>query len=102
MKISKNFLICALLILVMLCVVSTASAADEPLNENLTATDSGGEIDRTVNDELAISDSQEKLSAAGDTITVDAGGSGNYRTISEAVSAASGGETIFIKNGEYM
>ena len=102
MNISKNLLIFALLILVMLRIVSTASAADEPLNENLTATDSGGEIDRTVNDELAISDSQEKLSAAGDIITVDAGGNGNYRTISEAVSAASGGETIFIKNGEYM
>ena len=101
MKISKNLLICALLVLVMLCIVGTASAADEPLNENLTATDSEGDIGNVANDELSISDSQDELSAAGDTITVDASGSGDYQTISAAVSAASGGETIFIKNGEY-
>lgn len=101
MKISKNLLICALLVLVMLCIVGTASAADEPLNENLTATDSGGDIGNVANDELSISDSQDELSAAGDTITVDASGNGDYQTISAAVSAASGGETIFIKNGEY-
>lgn len=53
------------------------------------------------NEELSVEDSQNQLSAAGDTITVDAGGSGDYQTISDAVSHASGGETIFIKNGEY-
>ena len=101
MKISKNLLICALIVLVMLCIVGTASAADEPLNENLTATDSGGDIGNIANDELGVCDSQDELSAAGDTITVDASGSEDYQTISAAVSAASGGETIFIKNGEY-
>ncbi|MBP3791637.1 MAG: right-handed parallel beta-helix repeat-containing protein [Methanobrevibacter sp.] len=100
MKISKSLLISVLLVLVMLCIIGTASAA-EPLNGNLTTTDSGGDIDEVVNEDLSISDSQDKLSAAGDTITVDAGGSGDYQTISDAVGAASGGETIFIKNGEY-
>ena len=49
----------------------------------------------------SLSDNSEKLSAEGDTIIVDASGSGDYTTISEAVSAANGGETILIKNGEY-
>ncbi|MBE6496082.1 MAG: hypothetical protein E7Z78_06505 [Methanobrevibacter thaueri] len=100
MKIDKSLFICALLVLAMLCIVTTASAA-EPLDENLTATDTGGDIDEVVNEELSVSDSQDKLSAEGDIITVDAGGSGEYQTISAAVGAATGGETIFIKNGEY-
>ncbi|WP_296875203.1 right-handed parallel beta-helix repeat-containing protein [uncultured Methanobrevibacter sp.] len=100
MKINKKLLICALLVLVMLCIIGTASA-NEPLDENLTATDTEGEIGEIVNEELSVSDSQDKLSAEGDTITVDAGGSGDYQTISAAVGAATGGETIFIKNGEY-
>lgn len=100
MKINKSLLICALLVLVMLCIVETASAT-EPLDENLTATDTEGVIGEIVNEELSVSDSQDKLSAEGDTITVDAGGSGDYQTISAAVGAATGGETIFIKNGEY-
>lgn len=98
MKISKNLLICALLVLVMLCVVSTVSA-EESLNENLTANDVSEVIE--VNEPVIASDSSDELSAAGDTITVDARGSGDYQSISAAVSAASGGETIFIKNGEY-
>lgn len=101
MKISKNLLICALLVLVMLCIVGTASAA-EPLSENMTATDVGEEAISDIAEEpVAASDSGDELSAEGDTITVDAGGSGDYTTISAAVSAANGGETIFIKNGEY-
>ena len=55
MKINKNILICALFVLVMLCVIGSASAED-PLNENLTATDAGGVIDDDVNEELSISD----------------------------------------------
>ena len=39
--------------------------------------------------------------ASGDTYVVDANGGGDYETISQAVSAATGGETIFIRNGEY-
>ncbi|WP_292601238.1 DUF1565 domain-containing protein, partial [Methanobrevibacter sp. UBA212] len=100
MKINKNILICALFVLVMLCVIGSASAED-PLNENLTATDAGGVIDDDVNEELSISDSEDELSAQGDTITVDCNGDGDYTTISAAVGAATGGETIFIKNGEY-
>ncbi|MEE1336222.1 right-handed parallel beta-helix repeat-containing protein, partial [Methanobrevibacter sp.] len=100
MKINKNILICALFVLVMLCVIGSASA-EEPLNENLTATDTGGVIDDDVNEKLSISDSEDELSAQGDTITVDCNGDGDYTTISAAVGAATGGETIFIKNGEY-
>ena len=100
MKINKNILICALFVLVMLCVIGSASA-EEPLNENLTATDTGGVID-DVNEELSISDSEDELSAQGDTITVDCNGDGDYTTISAAVGAATGGETILIKNGEYV
>ena len=83
-----------------MCVVSTASAT-EPLNDNLTATDTGGVIGSDVSEKLSISDIEEELSAEGDTITVDCNGGGDYTTISDAVSAANGGETIFIKNGEY-
>mgnify|MGYP003405676545 CR=1 FL=1 len=43
MKINKNLLICALLVLVMLCVVSTASAEDT-INENLTVSDADNVI----------------------------------------------------------
>ena len=100
MKINKKIFICALLVLIMICVVSTASAT-EPLNDNITATDTGGAIDESVNDDLSISDSMDELSAAGDTITVASDGTGNYDSISAAVAGATGGETIFIKNGEY-
>ena len=101
MKINKKIFICALLVLIMLCVVSTASAT-EPLNDNITATDAGGEaINDIAEDPIAASDSSDELSAAGDTITVASDGTGDYDSISAAVGAATGGETIFIKNGEY-
>lgn len=38
---------------------------------------------------------------SGDTYVVDANGGGQYTSISAAVNAATGGETISIKNGEY-
>ena len=91
---------CASLVLIMICVIGSASAT-EPLNENITATDTGGVIDEDINEELSISDSEDELSAEGDTITVASDGTGNYNSISAAVGAATGGETIFIKNGEY-
>lgn len=99
MKISKNLLICALLVLVMLCVVSTASAEDT-INENLTVSDADNVILEEDNsqDELEVSDNEEKLSE-GNTLTVGEGET--YTTIASAVSAASSGDTIFIKNGEY-
>ena len=101
MKIDKNLFIGVLLVLVMLCIIGTASAV-EPLNENLTATDAGGEAISDIADEpVAASDSEGELSAAGDTITVASDGTGNYNSISAAVAGATGGETIFIKNGEY-
>ena len=100
MKVNKKIFICALLVLIMMCVVSTASAT-EPLNENITATNTGGVIDEDINEELSILDSEDELSAAGDTITVASDGTGNYDSISSAVAGATGGETIFIKNGEY-
>ena len=101
MKVNKKIFICALLVLIMMCVVSAASAT-EPLNDNLTATDTGGVIDEDINEELSVPDSEGELSAQGDTITVDCNGGGDYTTISAAVGAATGGETIFIKNGEYV
>ena len=101
MKIDKNLFIGVLLVLVMLCIIGTASAA-EPLNENLTATNTGGGAISDIADEsVAVSDSEDELSAEGDTITVASDGTGNYDSISAAVAGATGGETIFIKNGEY-
>ena len=92
MKISKNIFICALLVLMLLCCVNAVSA-EESLNETLASD--------TV-DEVVVADAPvEELSASGDTLIVDANGGGDYTSISAAVSAASGGETIFIKNGEY-
>jgi hypothetical protein len=94
MKIDKRFFICAMLVLMLfLCV--NASSATEPLNETLGA---------DIGDEIAVSDApSENLSASGDTYVVDGiGGGGKYATISDAVGAATGGETIFIKNGEYI
>jgi len=100
MKISKNILICALIVLAMLCIVGTASATDESLNDNSTILTQEDAID-DVAELPVVSDSENELSASGDTITVDASGSEGYQTISAAVGAATGGETIFIKNGHY-
>ncbi len=44
---------------------------------------------------------QTAWAASGDIIVVDCNGGGDYTTINDAVGAATGGETIFIKNGEY-
>ena len=44
---------------------------------------------------------QTARAASGDIIVVDCNGGGDYTTIYDAVRAATGGETIFIKNGEY-
>ena len=44
---------------------------------------------------------QTAWAASGDIIVVDCNGGGDYTTIYNAVGAATGGETIFIKNGEY-
>ena len=92
MKVNKKFFICAMLVLMLfLCI--NAGSATEPLNQTLWA---------DIGDEIAIGDaSNDNLSASGDTYVVDANGGGDYQTISSAVSAATGGETIFIKNGEY-
>jgi len=92
MKISKKIFICALLVLMLLCCVNAASA-EETFNETLGAD--------TI-DDLAIDETpDETLSDSGDTYVVDGNGNGDYTTISDAVSAATGGETILIKNGEY-
>ena len=80
-----------LVLMLFLCI--NAGSATEPLNQTLGA---------DIGDEIAIGDaSNDNLSASGDTYVVDANGGGDYQTISSAVSAATGGETIFIKNGEY-
>ena len=80
-----------LVLMLFLCI--NAGSATEPLNQTLGA---------DIGDEIAIGDaSNDNLSASGDTYVVDANGGGDYTTISSAVSAATGGETIFIKNGEY-
>ena len=100
MKINKKIFICALLVLVMLCVIGTASATDESLDDNSTILTQDEAIDE-IAESPAVSDSGDKLSAEGDTITVDSNGGGDYTTISAAVGAATGGETIFIKNGDY-
>ena len=101
MKINKNIFICALLVLVMLCVIGAASATDDSLNENLTSEDAG--------DVIGIDEAGEELGDGDTTIYVDSSYDGDeqgtetnpYKTISGAVGAANGGETIFIKNGQY-
>ena len=94
-KINKNIFICALLVVMMLFCISTVSAEDNALDNNL-ASDDAGEI----------------VSASGDTIYVDSSSTSDdeqgtesspYKTISAAVNSdnVTGGETIFIKNGNY-
>ena len=87
MKLNKKIFICAIVALMVLVCMGAVSA-EEPLNETLEASP----ID-------AVSD--DALSASGDTLVVDANGGGQYTSISAAVSAATGGETIFVKNGQY-
>ena len=92
MKVNKNIFICALLVLMLLLCVNAASAEDT-LDANLTAEDSG---------EIAVDEaSSDVLSASGDTYVVDTNGGEDYLTVSSAGSDAAGGETIFVKNGDY-
>ncbi|WP_407376374.1 Ig-like domain repeat protein [Methanobrevibacter sp.] len=94
-QINKNIFICALLVVMVLFCISTASAEEITLDNNL-ASDDAGEI----------------VSASGDTIYVDSSSTSDdeqgtesspYKTISAAVNSdkVTGGETIFIKNGNY-
>ena len=94
-KLNKKILICALLVAVMLFSVSAISAEDTALDNN-----------------LASSDAEDVVSASGDTIYVDSSSTSDdeqgtesspYKTISAAVNSdkVTGGETIFIKNGNY-
>ena len=94
-KFNKNIFICALLVAVMLFSVSAISAEDTALDDNLASSDAG-----------------DVVSASGDTIYVDSSSTSNdeqwtesnpYKTISAAVNSdnVTGGETIFIKNGNY-
>lgn len=95
MEINKKIFICFLLVLMLVVCINTTSASDT-LDKNLTSEDTADILDVEADDI-----SQDKLSASGDTLVVDGNGGGDYTTISSAVSAATGGETIFIKNGEY-
>ena len=94
-KMNKNIFICALLVVMMLFCVSTVSAEDNALDNNLASSDAG-----------------DVISAEGDTIYVDSSSTSDdeqgtesspYKTISSAVNSdkVTGGETIFIKNGNY-
>ncbi|WP_296891044.1 right-handed parallel beta-helix repeat-containing protein, partial [uncultured Methanobrevibacter sp.] len=92
MKIGKNIFICILLVLMLLCCIN-ASSAQDTLDDTLGA---------DISNQLEINDTlDDKLSANGDTIVVDVNGEGQYESISAAVSAATGGETILVRNGEY-
>lgn len=109
MKINKKIIICALLVLIMMCVISSASA-EEQLNENLTTTDMGEEV---LDDEpLAVSDSEEELSAY-DNVNEDLCASdgndalgaehtvNNYDELKTAVTNADDGDTIILNDGTY-
>ena len=109
MKINKHIFIGALLVLMMMGVISTVSATDSLNNENLTADDA---VSVDMGDSIYSSPSttNELLGDGETTIYVDSSYDGDeqgtednpYKTISSAVGAATtGGETIFIKNGEY-
>ena len=80
----------------MLFICVNATSASDTLETNLTSEDTAD-----IQGVDAVDTSQEKLSSSGDTFVVDGNGGGDYTTISAAVSAATGGETIFIKNGNY-
>ena len=112
MKFDKKILICALFALMMLCIIGTVSAADS-FNENMTAEKAIDEaVSMDIDDagnEISSADVNDSLNEGEATIYVDGGYSGDeqgtetnpYKTISGAVSKAAGGETIFIKNGDY-
>jgi hypothetical protein len=94
MKFNKKFFICFLLVLMLCICINTASASDT-LDTNLTSDDT---VDLQGAD--AVDVSQDKLSASVDTDVVDGNGGGDYTTISDAVGAANGDETISAENGE--
>ena len=114
MNLNKNIFICALLVLMLVFCVSTVSA-ESSLDADLTASDNVDEavsVDSQVA-EVASDQTGDALSVSGDTIYVDSNYTGDdedgseakpYKTISSAVNSESviGGETIFIKNGEYI
>ncbi|WP_458406478.1 DUF1565 domain-containing protein, partial [Methanobrevibacter sp.] len=96
----------------MLCIIGTASATEESLNENLTTTDVDEVGIDDANELLSALDNEEELGVDGDTLYVDSSvendgdGSENspFKTITSAVTkvnSGDGGETIFIKNGVY-
>ena len=110
MKINKHIFICALLVLMMMGVIGTVSATDSLNNDNLTADEAVG-VDMGDSIYSSPSTTNELLGDGETTIYVDSSYDGDeqgtaempYKTISSAVGAATtGGETIFIKNGEYI
>ncbi|MBR4448363.1 Ig-like domain repeat protein [Methanobrevibacter sp.] len=89
MKLDNKIFICALLALILLLFIGATSASDT-LEDNLATNATGDEV-------ISVSEAEDALSE-GNTIIVDGGGDGK---ISAAVSSANGGDTIYIKNGEY-
>ena len=80
----------------MLFLCINAASASETLDTNLTGTDAS-DIVSVGGDDIVAGDSGLEVLGDGDMIV----GDGGYSSISAAVSAANGGETIFIKNGTY-
>ena len=109
MKVNKKIFISALLVLVMLGVMGTVSATDSLDNNNLTAEDAVA-VEASDSFDDSLSSANDELLGEGETIIyVDSSYTGDeqgteempFKTISAAASAATGGERIFIKNGEY-
>ena len=93
--------------MVLLCISATSAAdtLEEDLAVNATADEAvsvdaaADEVASTdANDEAVGIDEAEATLSGGNTIIVDGGGNGK---ISAAISSASSGDTIYIKNGEY-
>ena len=95
MKINKNILICALLLLIMLCVIGAASAEDSSIDENLTISDTDDIAigEGYSQDGLEVSDSEENLSAEH---TVN-----SYSELTTAITNAADGDTIILNDGTY-
>ena len=89
LKLNNKIFICALLALILLLFIGATSASDT-LEDDLATNATGDEL-------ISVSEAEDALSE-GNTIIVDGGGDGK---ISAAVSSANGGDTIYIKNGEY-
>ena len=99
--------------MVLMCTgaISAADSLDDNLAGNATSeevvsveADTNDEtvgVEENTGDEIVGAEEAEDTLGEGNTIIVDSGGSGTYTTISAAVSAASSGDTIYIKNGEY-